>query len=64
MAATGIPDISVQLISPSDTSAGMAREVAEYLAAGTLRSGRCIRMATGWLSTAPTAQFFPAARAT
>ena len=37
MAATGIPDISVQVISPSDTSAGTAREVAEYLAAGSLR---------------------------
>ena len=33
----GAPDIAVEIVSPSDTAAGMARKVAEYLAAGSLR---------------------------
>ena len=34
---TGAPDIAVEVFSPSDTAAGMARKVAEYLAAGSQR---------------------------
>lgn len=33
----GAPDIAVEVFSPSDTAAGMARKVAEYLAAGSQR---------------------------
>ena len=33
----GAPDIAVEVVSPSDTTAGMARKVAEYLAAGSQR---------------------------
>ena len=33
----GAPDIAVEVVSPSDTAAGMARKVAEYLAAGSER---------------------------
>ena len=34
---SGAPDIAVEVFSPSDTAAGMARKVAEYLAAGSQR---------------------------
>ena len=34
---SGAPDIAVEVVSPSDTAAGMARKVAEYLAAGSQR---------------------------
>ena len=34
---TGAPDIAVEVISPSDTAAEVARKVAEYLAAGSQR---------------------------
>ena len=33
----GAPDIAVEVVSPSDTAAGMARRVADYLAAGSQR---------------------------
>ena len=33
----GAPDIAVEVVSPSDTAAEVARKVAEYLAAGSLR---------------------------
>ena len=33
----GAPDIAVEVVSPSDTAAGMARKVADYLAAGSQR---------------------------
>ena len=33
----GAPDIAVEVVSPSDTAAGMARKVAEYLDAGSQR---------------------------
>ena len=34
---SGAPDIAVEVVSPSDTAAEMARKVAEYLAAGSQR---------------------------
>ena len=34
---SGAPDIAVEVVSPSDTGAGVARKVAEYLAAGSQR---------------------------
>ncbi len=33
----GAPDIAVEVVSPSNSAAGMARKVAEYLAAGSQR---------------------------
>ena len=33
----GAPDIAVEVVSPSDTAAEIARKVAEYLAAGSQR---------------------------
>ena len=34
---TGAPDVAVEVVSPSDTAAEVARKVAEYLAGGSQR---------------------------
>ena len=43
----GAPDIAVEVVSPSNTAAEMARKVAEYLAAGSQRVW-VVRPATRW----------------
>ena len=45
---TGAPDIAVEVASPSDTAAGVAGKVAEYLAAGSQRV-RVVDAAVRWV---------------